>query len=83
MVDREIGTGEVESVHHVQVIVVSTEEASDGVAEFWSGDRLIGVTILEEGDLVLRIPHSTEDVVLGAQELAKALAEAYRLLSLY
>jgi hypothetical protein len=65
------------------VIVVSPEEASDGVAEFWAGNRLIGVTCLEEGDLILRIGPSTDDVVLGAQALTKALAEANRLLGLY
>jgi hypothetical protein len=29
-------------VHEIQVNVVSAEEASRGVAELWSGDRLIG-----------------------------------------
>ena len=30
------------SMHEVRVNVVSPEEASYGVAEFWSGGRLIG-----------------------------------------
>jgi hypothetical protein len=39
----------------VRVIVVSPEEASDGTAEFWCGAELMGVTILSEGGLQLRI----------------------------
>jgi len=67
----------------IRVVVVSPEEASFGVAEFWSGGRLLGVTCLEDGELTLRIGRSTDDVVLGAQALTKALAEADRLLALY
>jgi hypothetical protein len=69
--------------HEIQVMVVSPEEASFGVAEFWAGDRMIGVTCLEEGELTLRIGPSHEDVVLGTQALSKALGEANRLLGLY
>ena len=70
-------------LHNIDVLVASAEEASFGVAEFWSGDRLLGVTCLEDGELTLRIGPSTDDVVLGAQALTKALAEADRLLALY
>ena len=70
-------------LHDIQVIVVSPEEASFGVAEFWSGDRQIGVTCLQDGELTLRIGRSADDVVLGARALAQALAEANRLLALY
>jgi hypothetical protein len=69
--------------HDIHVIVVSPEEASFGVAEFWSGDRQIGVTCIEDGELTLRIGRSSDDVVLGARALAGALAEADRLLALY
>jgi hypothetical protein len=62
---------------------VSAEEASLGVAEFWSGDRLIGFTLIEDGDLTLRIGSSADGVVLGAHALAEALAEANRLLALH
>ena len=67
--------------HDIQVLVVSPEEASRGVAEFWSAGRLIGVTCVEEGELTLRIGSSHDDVVLGADALADALAEAGRLLA--
>jgi hypothetical protein len=69
--------------HDIHVTVVSPEEASLGVAEFWSGNRLIGVTCIEEGELTVRIGPGAGDVVLGAQALAGALAEAGRLLALY
>jgi hypothetical protein len=70
-------------LHDIHVIVVSAEEASFGVAEFWSGDRQIGFTRIEDGELALRIGPSPDDVVLGARALAEALAEANRLLALY
>jgi hypothetical protein len=70
-------------MHDIHVSVVSAEEASLGVAEFWSGDRLIGFTRIEEGDLTLRIEPSPDAVVLGTHALAEALAEANRLLALY
>jgi hypothetical protein len=69
--------------HDIHVIVVSPEEASFGVAEFWSGDRQIGVTCIEDGELTLRIGPSHDDVVLRTQALSKALGEANRLLGLY
>jgi len=70
-------------LHKIHVSVVSAEEASLGVAEFWSGDRMIGFTRVEEGDLTLRIEPSADGVVLGAHALAAALAEANRLLAVY
>ena len=69
-------------LHDIHVSVVSAEEASLGVAEFWAGDRMIGFTIVEEGDLTLRIDPSPDGVVVGAHALAEALAEADRLLAL-
>jgi hypothetical protein len=70
-------------LHDIHVSVVSAEEASVGVAEFWSGDRMIAFTRVEEGDLTLRIEPSADGVVLGAHALAAALAEANRLLAVY
>jgi hypothetical protein len=70
-------------MHDIHVNVVSAEEASLGVAEFWSGDRMIAFTRIEDGDLALRIGSSTDDVVLGAHALADAIAEANRLLALH
>jgi hypothetical protein len=70
-------------LHEIHVNVVSAEEASLGVAEFWSGDRLIGFTLIDDGDLTLRIGPSADGVVIGAHALADAIAEAQRLLALY
>jgi hypothetical protein len=69
-------------LHDIHVSVVSAEEASLGVAEFWSGDRMIAFTLVDDGDLTLRIAPSADGVVLGAHALAEALAEANRLLAL-
>ena len=68
-------------LHDIQVSVVSPEEASFGVAELWSGRRLIGFTRVEDAELTLRIVPSPADVVLGTRVLAEALAEANRLLA--
>jgi hypothetical protein len=69
--------------HDIDVLVVSPEEASFGVAEFWEGDRQVGFTRLEDGELALRISPGRDDVVLGTRALAGALAEANRLLARY
>jgi hypothetical protein len=65
----------------IHVSVVSPEEAAVGLAEFWAGDRLVGFTLIEDGDLTLRLDSSTDGVVLGAHALAEAIAEADRLLA--
>jgi hypothetical protein len=70
-------------MHNIHVNVVSAEEASLGVAEFWSGDRLIGFTLIEDGDLTLRIEPDPDGLVLGAHALSEAIAEANRLLALH
>ena len=69
-------------LNDISVIVVSPEEASFGVTEFWSGDRQIGFTRIEDSELTLRIAAGHGEVVLGANALAEALAEANRLLAL-
>ena len=70
-------------MHQIQVNVVSAEEASLGVAEFWSGQRLIAFTRIEDGDLTVRIGPGPDAMALGAHALAEALSEANRLLALY
>jgi hypothetical protein len=70
-------------LHDIHVNVVSAEEASLGVAEFWSGDRMIAFTRIEDGDLTLRIGPSADAMVLGTHALAEALAQANRLLALH
>jgi hypothetical protein len=72
-------------MHEIHVTVVSAEEAEYGVAEFWSGGRMIGFTRLEDGDLMLWIEPGDDGgaVVVGAHSLAGAIAEANRLLAMY
>jgi hypothetical protein len=70
-------------LHQIHVDVVSAEEGSLGVAEFWSGDRMIGFTRMEDGDLTLRLGPGVDGGVRGAHALSEALAEADRLLALY
>lgn len=70
-------------MHEIHVRVVSPEEASFGVAEFWSAGRLLGITRYDDGELVLRIEPRDDGVAVevGAQHLADAIAEAKRLLA--
>jgi hypothetical protein len=71
--------------HEITVRVVSPEEAADGVAEFWVGDAMMGFTVYEDGELLLRID-AREDgnpVLVNAKSLADALAKAKTLLSSY
>ena len=70
-------------MHEIHVSVVSAEEASFGVAEFWSGGRQIGFTRIEDGELALRIGSGRDNVVVGTHALTEALAKANRLLALY
>jgi hypothetical protein len=71
-----------QTLNDIDVIVVSPEEASFGVAELWSGGREIAFTRMEDGELALRIGPS-HDTVLGANALAGALAKANELLARY
>ena len=70
------------ALHELHVSVVSTEEAEMGAAEFWAGERLFGITRLEDGELVLRIEPRSDGgaVVVSAHSLAEALAHAKQLL---
>jgi hypothetical protein len=72
-------------VHEIRVNAVSPEEAENGVAELWAGDRQIGFTIIEDGELVLRISpnHDGSPVVVGVRSLTEALAEVDRVLAAF
>jgi hypothetical protein len=69
----------------VSVIVVSPEEAYDGIAEFWCGAERMGVTILSEGALQLRIDTRADGLpwAVDTTSLAHGLEEATRLLAAY
>jgi hypothetical protein len=69
----------------IQVTVVSAEEADDGVAEFWCGPELLGITMIHEGRLHLRVePRSDRQPwMIDTTSLARGLADATRLIAAY
>jgi hypothetical protein len=69
----------------VNVIVVSAEEAYDGIAEFWYGTDMVGMTVIHEGQLHLRIDPRADGVpwLIDTTSLARGLAEAARQLAAY
>jgi hypothetical protein len=69
----------------IRVIVVSPEEAYDGTAELWCGAELMGITILFEGGLQLRIDSRADGQpwLIDTTSLAHALDEAHRLIAAY
>lgn len=47
-------------MHEIRVSVMSPEEADHGIAELWAAGELIGFTVHEDSDLMLRIePRAT------------------------
>jgi hypothetical protein len=69
----------------VHVTVAGAEEASNGTAEFWCGGELMAMTILDEGQLRLRIEARADGApwVVDTTSLALGLAEAVRRLAAY
>jgi hypothetical protein len=70
-------------LHDVTVTVISPEAAQDGVAEFRCRGRLIGFTVLREGELVLQLTADSGDepLQINAHSFMEALLEAKSLLS--
>jgi hypothetical protein len=69
----------------IKVIVTGPEEAYDYEAELWCGNELLGVTVLHEERLHLRIDPRADGKpwLADAESLAKAVAEAEERLSAY
>jgi hypothetical protein len=69
----------------ITVIVVSPEDADHGVAEFWCGAEQLGMTILDDGQLQLRIDARADGRpwVVEAAGLARALSDANRQVAAY
>lgn len=67
----------------VNVIVASPEEADDGIAEFWYGTDMVGMTVIHEGQLHLRIDprRDGQPWLIETSSLARGLAEAVRQLA--
>jgi hypothetical protein len=72
-------------MHEIRVSIVSPEAAENCVAELWAADKLIGYTILEDTDWMLRIEPRRDrtPVVVGAHSLAQAISRAEQLLERY
>jgi hypothetical protein len=57
-------------MHEIRVSIVSPEAADHGVAELWAADELIGYTILEDSDLMLRIEPRRDRTALSSVRAA-------------
>ena len=69
----------------ITVIVTGPEEAYDNAAEFWCANELMGVTVLHDGRLHLRIDPRADGApwLADAESLARSLTEAEQLLAAY
>ena len=69
----------------ISVIVTGPEEAYNNEAEFWCERRLMGVTMLHDGRLHLRIEPRADGTpwLVDTTSLAQALAEANERLAAY
>jgi hypothetical protein len=69
----------------INVIVTGPEEAYNYEAEFWCGSELMGVTVLHEGRLHLRIDPRDDGSpwLLDVVSLARSLAEGNQRLAAY
>ena len=69
----------------INVIVTGPEEAYDNEAEFWFGNELMGVTVLHQGRLHLRIDPRPDGSpwLADTASLARSLTEAEQRLAAY
>jgi hypothetical protein len=69
----------------IRVVVTGPEEAYDYAAEFWCANQLMGVTVLHEGRLHLRIDPRVDGSpwLADVASLAIALAQAEQRLASY
>ena len=69
----------------IHVIVTGPEEAYENEAELWSANELMGITVLHEGRLHLRIDPRGDGMpwLADVVSLSRALAEAEQRLAAY
>ena len=69
----------------IKVVVTGPEEAYNYEAELWCANELIGITVLHEGRLHLRIDARADGLpwLLDVSRLEHALAEAEQRLAAY
>jgi hypothetical protein len=72
-------------VNEIEVIVTGPEEAYNNEAEFWCANRLMGVTVLHDGRLHLRIDPRADGSpwLADVASLARSLTEAEQRLAAY
>jgi hypothetical protein len=72
-------------ITEITVIVTGPEEAYDNAAELWCANELLGVTVLHEGRLHLRIEPRADGQpwLADTTSLARSLAEAADRLASY
>ncbi len=72
-------------MNEMKAIVTGPEEAYDNEAELWCANELMGVTVLHEGRLHLRIDPRADGSpwLADVASLARALAEAEQRLAAY
>ncbi len=69
----------------IKAIVTGPEEAYNSEAELWCANELMGVTVIHDGRLHLRIDPRADGLpwLLETTSLARALAEAEERLAAY
>ena len=69
----------------INVILTGPEEAYNNEAEFWCGHEMIGITVVHEGRLHLRIDPRADGLpwLADTTSLARALTEAGQRLAAY
>ena len=72
-------------MNEINAIVTGPEEAYDNEAEFWCANELMGVTVLHDGRLHLRVDPRADGApwLADVTSLARSLAEAQALLATY
>ena len=72
-------------MNEINAIVTGPEEAYDNEAEIWCANELMGVTVLHEGRLHLRIDPRPDGGpwLADVTSLARALADAEQRLAAY
>jgi hypothetical protein len=68
------------AAHELDISVVSPEDAEYSSAEFWAGDRLCGLTRVEDGEPVLMIEPRSDGgaLVVSAYRLVEPLSRRER-----
>jgi hypothetical protein len=69
----------------IHVVITGPEAANDDAAEFWCANELMGVTVLHEGRVHLRIDPRPDGSpwLADAASLARSLTEAKQRLGAY